>query len=815
MRGASTGDRLVFQAMDVVARSPGLRLPVRRLVLPYRLIVGVPRMLRPLYLKPRRPGLLPLLAAIGLTVAIGGYATGDDPLPNTKLLSAEGDLAAQMVAGIDQFLLRETAALLNNHSGQPSRERLTHIIGATDDRVEFKDLELVGTLTNPPRVAQAEGYEVVAVRWPVLRGRGGDTVYGEGLLVQPKVMPPLANVVAIPDADSTPEMLLGLTPGIQPSAQFARRLAENGCRVLVPTLIDRDDSFSIVGGSRKTNQPHREFIYRMSYELGRHIIGYEVDKIRSAVDWFERDAALSDKQIGVFGYGEGGLLAFHAAALDPRIDVACVSGYFDNRSELWQEPIYRNVFGVLPNFADAELATLIAPRSLIVEAAQFPEVDAPPPVRDGRSGAAPGRLKTPDLETVKNELNRGKSMLPDETASRFTLVASDNGRGSPGCDKALTAFLKTLCGDESLQLTPSGSSPQVLRSDFGEDARRKRQFDEMVAYTQGLMLESEYVRRDYWAEADPQSVGTWKASTESYRQAFYNEVIGNFARERLPLNPRTRQIYDTPKFVGYEVMHDVFDDVFAYGILLVPQDIKPGEQRPVVVCQHGLEGRPSDVADPEHEHPAYHRYACQLAERGFITYAPQNPYLGQDAFRTLQRKANPLGKTLFSIIIPQHQATVEWLTSLPAVDPQRIAFYGLSYGGKSAMRIPAVVEEYCLSICSADFNEWIWKNSSARAPYSYLGTGEYEMFEFNLGRTYNYAEMAGLIAPRPFMVERGHDDGVAPDEWVAYEYAKVRRLFAKLGIPERTTIEFFNGPHMINGVGTFAFLHKHLDWSQP
>jgi len=62
------------------------------------------------------------------------------------------------------------------------------------------------------------------------------------------------------------------------------------------------------------------------------------------------------------------------------------------------------------------------------------------------------------------------------------------------------------------------------------------------------------------------------------------------------------------------------------------------------------------------------------------------------------------------------------------------------------------------------------------------------------------------------MVERGHDDGVAPDEWVAYEYAKVRRLYVQLGIGDRTEIEFFNGPHQIHGVGTFEFLHRHLNW---
>ena len=131
------------------------------------------------------------------------------------------------------------------------------------------------------------------------------------------------------------------------------------------------------------------------------------------------------------------------------------------------------------------------------------------------------------------------------------------------------------------------------------------------------------------------------------------------------------------------------------------------------------------------------------------------------------------------------------------------------------MRVPALVDRYCLSICSADFNEWIWKNASVRAPYSYVGTGEYEIFEWDLGNTFNYAEMAGLIAPRPFMVERGHRDGVGPDEWVAYEFAKVRLLYADLKIPERTTIEFFDGPHTINGVGTYKFLHEKLEWPEP
>ena len=68
------------------------------------------------------------------------------------------------------------------------------------------------------------------------------------------------------------------------------------------------------------------------------------------------------------------------------------------------------------------------------------------------------------------------------------------------------------------------------------------------------------------------------------------------------------------------------------------------------------------------------------------------------------------------------------------------------------------------------------------------------------------------MVPRPFMVERGHSDNVAPDEWVDSEYAKVRRMYDELGLGDRTEIEHFNGGHSINGQGTFQFLEKQLNW---
>ncbi|MDA7512653.1 hypothetical protein N8628_05235, partial [Verrucomicrobia bacterium] len=471
----------------------------------------------------------------------------------------------------------------------------------------------------------------------------------------------------------------------------------------------------------------------------------------------------------------------------------------------WEQPISRNIFGLLEQFGDAELASLIVPRSLVIEAAPGPVADLP------GKGGAPAKLAGPDPGEVYTEVQRARQLLAsyvEEIPIRLIL-----GSGLPfGSEPALEVFLDNL----RLGLKPGPSKPITpsIPDTTVFEARQQRLIAAWDRHTQQTLVRSPYIRKEFMKSLNTSSISSFEETIEPYRDLYRDEIIGHFNDPLLPMNPRTRQTYEGENWTGYEVVLDVFEDVIAYGILCLPNDLKKGEKRPVVVCQHGLEGRPRDIVQGDHQ--AYHDFASKLASRGFITFSPQNLYIFQDRFRTLQRKAYPLKKTLFSIIVPQHQQILNWLKTLPNVDAERMAFYGLSYGGKSAMRIPALVKDYCLSICSADFNDWVWKNASTVTPYSYVWSGEYEIFEFNLGSTFNYSEMAALIAPRPFMVERGHFDGVAPDERVAYEFAKVRHLYqAKLGMGDRCVIEWFPGPHTINGKGTFEFLHKHLNWPLP
>ncbi|MFM8583314.1 MAG: hypothetical protein ACKOFW_17735, partial [Planctomycetaceae bacterium] len=345
-----------------------------------------------------------------------------DPLPGTRLLDMQSPLDEVMVDGIDRFALRAiteagqarsklwnrdyTNHAAYEHSVAANRDRLRVTLGVVDQRVAATGLELLATATRDEVAGRSPLFVARAVRWPVLDG-----VTAEGLLLDP-IHPPVARVVALPDADWSPEQFSGLSEGLAPAQQLARRLVENGCQVLVPMVVNREQTFSGHSDVRFTNQPHREFIYRQAFEMGRHIIGYEVQKVLAGVDEFIRlnEQTQNELPIGVAGIGEGGLLAQYSSAVDTRISATWVGGYFGPRDHLWEEPIYRNVWALLREFGDSDLASLIAPRGLIIEAGRAPEVSGPPNPLAGRGGgAAPGRIVSPAAADVQVEVNLARS----------------------------------------------------------------------------------------------------------------------------------------------------------------------------------------------------------------------------------------------------------------------------------------------------------------------------------------------------------------------------------------------------------------------
>ncbi len=346
-----------------------------------------------------------------------------------------------------------------------------------------------------------------------------------------------------------------------------------------------------------------------------------------------------------------------------------------------------------------------------------------------------GSLKTPGFESVKAEFDRIDRLIPAGVSIEATRHGPATIPVSPGSRPALQQFAQ-VAGRRVLAVAHRERRLQTAAGPLTLPRGRSARSHELERHVQALVRDSGHVRdRFFLYKVAPELAdGTWSRElrhktmspdafiegSKSYRQHLAEEVLGRFDEPLLPSNPRTRQIYDTDKWTGYEVVLDVWPDVFAWGVLLVPKDLKPGERRPVVVCQHGRGSLPKDTVEGDDAY--YHNFAARLADRGFIVFAPHNLYRGEDRYRWLSRKANGVKASLFSFIIGQHDQLLRWLETLPFVDAKRIAFYGLSYGGETAVRVPTVLERYSLSICSGDFNNWTRKVAATDERFSFMFT---------------------------------------------------------------------------------------------
>src|SRR6266478_6552366 len=159
----------------------------------------------------------------------------------------------------------------------------------------------------------------------------------------------------------------------------------------------------------------------------------------------------------------------------------------------------------------------------------------------------------------------------------------------PGSEQALVMLLNRL-GSPEKTLAPPGKVATDRRGQFEPAERQHRQIDQLVEHTQQLLRSSERVRDEFFSKkVRTTPLSDYQADCRQYKSNFWDEVIGRFPAASVSANPRSRKIYDKEKWDGYDLMLDVWPDVIAWGVLLLPKDLKPGERRPVVVCQHGLE----------------------------------------------------------------------------------------------------------------------------------------------------------------------------------------------------------------------------------
>jgi len=660
-----------------------------------------------------------------------------------------------------------------------NRAELRRIIGAKD--------AFLPPVPQRRQIAETPAFTFSLVEWPVLRlgangatlGSSGAMVKEHGILLESKRPGKHPAVIAIPDADLSAADIAGLTQRLSQREQYARSLAVNGYIVFTPFFIQRR-TFSLPWTE------DRDWLVRLGYQVGRHLIGSEVQQVSSAVDFLRTLPRVDPDRIGVVGSGQGGLTALYAAALDTRLKAALVAHYFDRRERAYEEPEDRIVWKHLERFGDAEVAAMIAPRALVVD----------------RGG--PG---------AQSEFERAQPFFEKAGAPGALRFIGERDQQHGPSTAAIERFDEVLYPDVHWLISP----PQAPHDPEIFLAIANAQFAQWQARYRNLAMEAYAFRDSHW-QPDTSSLANFQRWSAQRREAFL-DAIGRYPAPNGPLDAKTVQVYDKPEFRGYRLSVRLYDGVHAYGILLIPKNIQHGERRPVVFTQHGFGGKPEDAVGVEDDPRAaalYAKFGSELARRGYIVFAPLISAQTTANRNALVRRAHLVGLTPVGIEIRKIARVLDFLETLPFVDRNRFAFYGLSYGGFTALWLGPVEPRFQVIICSGHFNDWNFKTTDLTEGTSFLFYKDtFDMFNFDLLHNFNHADLASLTAPRAFMIEIGSQDGVViePRRFVDIELGRVTELYRLLGIPEKGRIARFDGPHKIDGSRTYAFLDEMLHWT--
>ncbi|MFN8008031.1 MAG: hypothetical protein U0V70_13600 [Terriglobia bacterium] len=434
-------------------------------------------------------------------------------------------------------------------------------------------------------------------------------------------------------------------------------------------MTERRDDHQIC--QQAGGKDRRRILWRAGFVVGRTLVGLEVQQVMALREYLEnRQKSLSDR-IAVMGEGQGGMTALFAGAVDEHFAAVGCFDYFQQREGSSEEPVDRVLYGQLNEFGDAELAALIAPRPLLIIAKQ--------------GGTVP-------LSSVQAESTRARRFYKGLGAdSKLVSLSFPENVCREGALR-LARIIKATQEKQNVGNLPHFPSTQV------EEASNQN-FEAVFEYLRKLDLGSEQVRENYWqlASTPPQDR---LPKTQKIRQELAG-LVGEVAVDAVPLHARTSLLDENQQFLTYEVLLDLAPGLEVYGHLLVPRKVagETGQRLPAVICQHGFDGSPKYISgvgdDLETADHFYHRYGARLASRGYVVFAPYltvpedhtPPIIVRraDLVNPLVRLAAPLGLMRTSMELAKLHRVVDFVQSLSFVDPERIGYYGLSYGGYSAI----------------------------------------------------------------------------------------------------------------------------------
>jgi dienelactone hydrolase len=259
----------------------------------------------------------------------------------------------------------------------------------------------------------------------------------------------------------------------------------------------------------------------------------------------------------------------------------------------------------------------------------------------------------------------------------------------------------------------------------------------------------------------------------------------------------------------YRIWIGVAVGIEAYGLYMVPHNL--AGKAPLLICEHGGGGNPEAICDLD-TRINYHSFGHEAVKRGYIVWAPglvmrcgygDDPEIEGADRNLLDRRLRLLGT---SIIGMELQMIIEGTKTLvrhhPEIDPERIGMTGLSWGGFYTLHVAALFPEIKVAVPSANFREQELLLNRVDNPQNRI--------DRNLFNLFGSAQVAGMICPRPLMIQMGVKDTLFDIDGVRREAKKAEVYYEKLGVGSLFEYSEHDGGHVFENESIFQFFEKHL-----
>ncbi len=292
-----------------------------------------------------------------------------------------------------------------------------------------------------------------------------------------------------------------------------------------------------------------------------------------------------------------------------------------------------------------------------------------------------------------------------------------------------------------------------------------------------------------------------------------------------PVPLRAEVVWETREdgLIKQRVVFDSERHMSVPGLIYIPADRPARKRLPAILCCHGHGPYGKDgpmgvrlnVPEREQHIAGYnYDYGLQMARRGYVTFAVDwrvfgerrdgpDPYPGRDACNVHFVRGQLLGISLLTLDIWDGMRAIDYLQTRKEVDPKRIGCMGLSFGGTMTAWLSLLDRRIRVADIMC-YSDTFPRFGIARANFcgSQILPGLY--------RVCDLGDLAGLIAPRPLLLEIGLYDTCFRYEDAIVARDQARRIYRAAGAEDRFDVDEFPGEHGFSGRKAFDFFDRWL-----